>query len=113
MGAMIGRCVFYPLVATALVFANPTPTAAAAGIPEGLRGHSLAVAWADHRTVRDLSGQEKQLTQTSALALYVSASGRVFSRFDRSTGPHDTKSQLQVSGAPNNHMYWNWEDGSL
>ncbi len=110
---MIVRRVFWPLMVVCPLFANPAPTAAAAAIPAGLRGHSLAVAWTDDRTIRDPSGREKQLAQTSALTLYVSGAGRVFSRFDRSTGRSDTSSLLQVSGAPSDFLHWNWEGGSL
>ena len=113
MGAMIGRCVFYPLVAAALASAVPISTAAAAAIPEGIRGRSLAVAWTDQRTIRDPAGQEKQRTQNSALTLYVSAAGRVFSRFDRTTGRRDSTSQSQVSDVPDNLLSWKWEGGAL
>lgn len=110
---MIGRWRLYPALGIAVALANPIPTAAAAAIPERLRGHSLTVTWTDHRTIRDPSGREKDVTQSSALTLYVSAAGRIFSRFDRASGPRETKSMLQVSGAPSDFLHWNWEGGSL
>ena len=113
MGAMTGRRVFSPLAAAALAFANPISSAGAAATPEGVRGHSLAVAWTDQRTIRDPAGQEKQRTQNSALTLYVSATGRVFSRFDRTTGRRDSTTQQQVSDGPDNLLSWKWEGGAL
>ena len=82
-------------------------------IPAALRGKSVALNWTDARTVRDATGRQKSLTQTSEMKLYLSDQGRVFSRFDRSTGQKDAKTVAQVSGAADNYLHWSFEGGSL
>jgi hypothetical protein len=83
-------------------------------IPSALRGKSLAVAWTDDRMIKDPSGAERQVTQKSAINIYVSDVGRVFSRFDRSTGPRrDATSISQVSGVGAKDLHWHFDGNNL
>lgn len=82
-------------------------------LPERLYGNSLSVSWIDHRTIRAPTGEVQQRTQRSSLKIYISNAGRVFSKFDRSTGNRQGTSRSQISGDSKNLIQWNWEEGAL
>jgi hypothetical protein len=87
--------------------------ARAEAIPAALHGKSVVLSWSDARTVKDTSGNQKNVNQTSQIELYVSDLGRVFSRFERHTRPNDVNTLTQVSGAPDNYLQWRFESGTL
>jgi hypothetical protein len=97
---------------TVLIFMIGAFETHAEQIPTSLRGKSLALSWSDSRTVRDAAGNQKNVDQTSAIKLYVSDVGRVFSQFDRQAG-RGSKTLTQVSGAPDNYLHWRFEGGAL
>lgn len=90
-----------------------TVPATAASVPEALRNHSISISWSDDRTIRDPEGQTKMRTQVSSMTVYVSSAGRVFSRFERSTGRRDTTTNSQVSGGSDDLLHWSYEAGGL
>lgn len=90
-----------------------TGSSHAAPIPASIRGKSVVLSWSDERNVKDMVGNTKTVKQTSDLNLHVSDQGRVFSRFDRHTHGTVAGTVAQVSGALDNYLRWQLENGSL
>lgn len=58
------------------------------------------------------SGRERPITQSSTVTVYVSAEGRYFSRFGRTTG-HGFVNKSEVSGGDRNMLSWRSDGANL
>jgi hypothetical protein len=82
-------------------------------VPSALRGKSVIVAWSDARQIKDPFGHEKSTVQNSAIKVYVSGVGRIFSQFDRRAGSQST-SITQVSAKEKNwDLHWHFDNQQL
>ena len=61
------------------------PSAALAGPPAQLHGKSISVSWAEQLDQKFVTGEQKQVVINAALGVYVSTSGRIFSRSSRTS----------------------------
>lgn len=85
----------------------------AAGAPVQLRGKALTLNWIDQRVEKIISdGRERPLTQSSGIIVYVSAEGRYFSKFSRTTG-RSSKNLNEVSGDNRGQLNWRAEGRTL
>jgi len=85
----------------------------AAGAPPPLKGKNLNLSWTDNRVEKIIaSGVERPVTQSSLVTVYVSAEGRFFSKFGRTTG-HGFVNANEVSGGDRNMLSWRSEGTSL
>lgn len=88
-------------------------SADAAGAAAQLRGKNLNLSWNDNRVEKILgSGRERPVTQSSAVTVYVSADGRFFSKFGRTTG-HGFVNKSEVSGGDRNMLNWRAQGATL
>lgn len=103
----------YLIMPFLFAFVGEVNSAEAAGAPAQLRGKNLNLSWTDNRVEKIVaSGVERPLTQNSIVTVYVSAEGRFFSKFGRTTG-HGFVNASEVSGGDRNMLNWRSEGTAL
>lgn len=101
------------LLAFAALLCISAGAAQASGVPAQLRGKALTLNWIDQRVEKMISdGRERPLTQSSGIIVYVSAEGRYFSKFSRTTG-RSSKNLNEVSSDNRGQLNWRAEGRTL